>query len=157
MFIALLTRYIFFTTPYFYAIINVKHDLLSLLEHLSLLSKFRGVRVVVTSKIRLFADDSLLYLVCPKTWCSCVQLLGMDLMLLFLRFVHWCYSRSLTLSMPAALGTLISKNIFYRLRWSNAEQHVSSKATTQETLVQWQHYSWWYVGRNCICKHLFSV
>jgi hypothetical protein len=42
----------------------------------------------------------------------------------------------LTLSMPAALGTLISKNIFYRLRWSNAEQHTSSKATTQETLVQ---------------------
>jgi hypothetical protein len=40
----------------------------------------------------------------------------------------------LTLSMPAALGTLISKNIFNRLRWSNAEQHASSKATTQETL-----------------------
>jgi hypothetical protein len=37
--------------------------------------------------------------------------------------------------MPAALGTLISKNIFNRLRWSNAEQHASSKATTQETLV----------------------
>jgi hypothetical protein len=26
MFVALLTRYIFFTKPYFYAIINVKHD-----------------------------------------------------------------------------------------------------------------------------------
>jgi hypothetical protein len=41
----------------------------------------------------------------------------------------------LTLSKPAALGTLISKNIFNRLRWSNAEQHASSKATTLETLV----------------------
>ena len=30
MFVALLTRYIFFTKPYFYAIINVKHDLLLL-------------------------------------------------------------------------------------------------------------------------------
>ena len=28
MFVARLTRYIFFTRPYFYAIINVKHDLL---------------------------------------------------------------------------------------------------------------------------------
>jgi hypothetical protein len=28
MFVALLTRYIFFTKPYFYTIINVKHDLL---------------------------------------------------------------------------------------------------------------------------------
>jgi hypothetical protein len=28
MFVALLTMYIFFTKPYFYAIINVKHDLL---------------------------------------------------------------------------------------------------------------------------------
>ena len=27
MCVALLTRYIFFTKPYFYAIINVKHDL----------------------------------------------------------------------------------------------------------------------------------
>jgi hypothetical protein len=39
-------------------------------------------------------------------------------------------------SCPAALGILISKNIFNRLRWSNAEQYASSKATTQETLVQ---------------------
>ena len=30
MFVALLTRYIFFTKPYFYGIINVKHDLLLL-------------------------------------------------------------------------------------------------------------------------------
>jgi hypothetical protein len=37
--------------------------------------------------------------------------------------------------MPAALGTLISKNIFNRLRWSNAEQHASSKATTQQTVT----------------------
>jgi hypothetical protein len=29
--------------------------------------------------------------------------------------------------MPAALGTLISKNIFNRLRWSNVEQHASSR------------------------------
>ena len=36
----------------------------------------------------------------------------------------------------ASIGTLISKNIFNRLRWSNAEQHASSKASTQETLVQ---------------------
>ena len=34
----------------------------------------------------------------------------------------------LTLSMPAALGTLISKNIFNRLKWSNAEQHASIKS-----------------------------
>ena len=49
---------------------------------------------------------------------------------------HTLRLSDLTLSMPAAFGALISKNIFNRLRWSNAEQHASSKATTQETLVQ---------------------
>ena len=34
MFVALLTRYIFFTKPYVYAIINVKHDLHLLLLYL---------------------------------------------------------------------------------------------------------------------------
>jgi hypothetical protein len=49
---------------------------------------------------------------------------------------HTLRLSDLTLSMPAALETNISKNIFNRLRLSNAEQHASSKATTQETLVQ---------------------
>jgi hypothetical protein len=71
------------------------------------------------------------------------------------------------LSMTAALGTLISKSIFNRLRWSNAEQHASSKATTQETLVQWQHYlnNWniksdnvcVYCKIQCVCSGYFFV
>jgi hypothetical protein len=48
----------------------------------------------VWSLVLYFLLLQLSELVCPKTWCSRVQLLGMDLMLLFLRFVHWCYSRS---------------------------------------------------------------
>jgi hypothetical protein len=43
----------------------------------------------VWSLVLYFLSLQLSELVCPKTWCSWVQLLGMDLMLLFLRFVRY--------------------------------------------------------------------
>jgi hypothetical protein len=52
----------------------------------------------VWSLVLYFLSLQLSELVCPKAWCSWVQLLGIDLMLLFLMFVHLCYSQSLLFS-----------------------------------------------------------